>query len=281
MLYLVSLGLSFKDMSVKSLEVLKKCSEVYLENYTSASDFSLKQLEKLIGKKVIVLDREHVETVKPFFNNAKTRNIALLVYGDALSATTHTEILQSAKKKKIKVEVLHGPSILTAIADTGLSLYKFGKTASIPFWLDNFKPESFFDIFDDNQKIQAHTLFLLDLRPEQNSFIQQNSKKNFAVSSPKPLALMTIKQAIETLLKIARKKRSRLFTNSTFCIGCSQLGTDKQIIKSGTAKELMSKRFGTPACLIVPGNLADYEANHLRQFATSKSEIKMKMEALR
>jgi len=246
-------------MSVRSLEVLRKCSEIYLENYTSASNFSLKQLEKLVGKKVRVLDREHVETVKPFFNNAKSRNVALLVYGDALSATTHTEILQTAKKNKIKVEVLHGPSILTAVADTGLSLYKFGKTGSVPFWLENFKPESFFDILDDNQKIQAHTLFLLDLKPEQNQFIHQNSKKNFAVSSPNPLAMMTIKQAIDILLKIARKRKSNLFTANTLCVGCSQLGTEKQIIKSGTAKELMNKRFGTPACLIIPGKLADYE----------------------
>ncbi|MBT3583052.1 diphthine synthase [Candidatus Woesearchaeota archaeon] len=245
MLYLVSLGLSFKDLSVRSLEVLKKCSEVYLENYTSASDFSLKQLEKLIGKKVVVLNRDHVEIVKPFFNNAKTRNIALLVYGDALSATTHTEILQSAKKKKIKVEILHGPSILTAIADTGLSLYKFGKAASVPFWQNNFKPESFFDILEENQKIQAHTLFLLDLRPELNKF-------------------MTVKEAIDVLIKIARKRKSKVFTNSTFCIGCSQLGTSEQIIKSGAAKELMSKRFGTPACLIIPGKLADYEMEALK-----------------
>jgi diphthine synthase len=244
MLYVISLGLSFKDLSIKSLELLKKCSEVYLENYTSASDFSIKQLEKLIGKNIRVLDRDYVEVVKPFFKNAKNRNVALLIYGDALSATTHIEILQSAKKKKIKVEITHSSSILTAVAETGLSLYKFGKTASIPFWQEHFKPESFFDIYSDNQKIQAHTLFLLDLKPELDSF-------------------MNVKQAIETLLIVAKKKKSKLFTEKTFCIGCSQLGTDKQIIKFGTAKQLMSKKFGSPACLIVPSNISDYEMEAL------------------
>ena len=245
MLYLIGLGLSFKDLSVRSLDILNKCSEVYLENYTSASDFSLKQLDGLLKKKVIVLAREAVETDKPFLLSAKRRNVALLIYGDVLSATTHTEILLDAKQRGIETKVLHAPSVLTAIAETGLSLYKFGKTASIPFWEDGFEPESFFDILSQNQRIGAHTLFLLDLRPEQKKF-------------------MKIAEAIQMLLKIARKRKSKLFTQSTHCIGCSNLGTKMQIIKAGTAEQLNKKRFGTPACLIVPAKLAEYELEALK-----------------
>ena len=104
MLYLIGLGLSFKDLSVRSLDILNKCSEVYLENYTSASDFSLKQLDGLLKKKVIVLAREAVETDKPFLLSAKRRNVALLIYGDVLSATTHTEILLDAKQRGIETK---------------------------------------------------------------------------------------------------------------------------------------------------------------------------------
>ncbi len=240
MLYLIGLGLDFKDISVKSLDTLKKCSEVYLENYTSAANFSIKQLEGLLKKKVQILDRDRVEIVKPFLARAKTRNVALLVYGDPLSATTHVEILQQTKKLKIKIEIMHAPSVLPAVARTGLSLYKFGKTASIPFWQKHFRPESFFDILEQNQKIGAHTLFLLDLSPELNKF-------------------MSIKQAIDVLRTIAKKRKSKLFTEKTFCIACSQLGTPQELIKTGTSKQLMTKRFGAPACLIVPGKLADYE----------------------
>jgi diphthine synthase len=238
MLYLIGLGLGFKDLPVRSLENIKKCSEVYLENYTCIPGFDLKPFEKLIGKKVQLLNRTQVEVDKPFFQKAKSKKIALLVNGDVLSATTHTEIIQQAKKQKIPLEIIHGPSVLTAVSDTGLSLYKFGKTASIPFWQDNFKPESFFDLLEQNQKIGAHTLFLLDLNP------------------PK---FMKIQEAIDLLLKVAKKRKSRLFTQKTFCIACSQLGTPKQIIRRGSAKELINKRFGTPACLIVPGKIAEYE----------------------
>ena len=60
MLYLIGLGLSWKDISLKALEVINKCDKVYLETYTSVSNFSAKKLSKLIGKKVIELNRKQV-----------------------------------------------------------------------------------------------------------------------------------------------------------------------------------------------------------------------------
>src|SRR3989344_4603218 len=166
MLYLIGLGLDWKDISLKALEVLNKCDEVYLENYTSLSGFTILQLEKLIGKKVKILDRKKTEEGMPFLKEAHLKDVALLVHGDPLSATTHFEILTEAKKKNLETKIIHAPSIFTAIAETGLSLYRFGKVASIPIPEKNFSPESFFDILKENLVIGAHTLFLLDLKPD-------------------------------------------------------------------------------------------------------------------
>lgn len=227
MLYLIGLGLSWKDLSLKALEVLQKCDKIYLENYTSVSDFSKLQLERLLGKKIEVLNRKQVEEVKPFL---KHDTAALLIYGDPLAATTHIEFLNKAK-------VIHAPSILTAVAETGLQLYKFGKTASIPIPEKNFKPESFYDILEENQKIGAHTLFLLDLRPEEDEFL-------------------SIKQAIGILFNIEKKRKLNLFRANTKCIACARLGQSTQLIKYGTAKRLQKINFGKPPyCLIVPGKL--------------------------
>ncbi|SVC26286.1 uncharacterized protein METZ01_LOCUS279140, partial [marine metagenome] len=122
-MYIVGLGHTLKDLSMNSLEALKESKEVYLESYTSLSNFKIEELENLIGKKVQILNRKGVEEEKLFLKD----NAALLVYGDPLSATTHLEILQEAKNKNIKVEIIHAPSIMTTIAETGLQLYKFGK----------------------------------------------------------------------------------------------------------------------------------------------------------
>lgn len=253
MLYLIGLGLGWKDLSLKALEALSSCDAIFLDGYTSVSEFSVKQLERLIGRKIKVLNREAIEEKFEFLELVK--NTALLVYGDVLAATTHFEILKEARKKKIEVKVIHSSSIFTAIAETGLSLYRFGKVASIPFWEKSFEPESFFDVLEENQSINAHTLFLLDLKPGENRFL-------------------TPKQAIELLLKISKKRvgsnsqeignvENSKFSPETLCIACSRLGMEGQIIKVGKAKEIAE--FGKePWCLIVPAKLNNFEQEALK-----------------
>ena len=241
MFYLIGIGISEKDVSLKALESMKKCDELFLESYTSLSDISISNLEKISGKKIKKLYRSEVEENRRFLDASKSKNIGLLVYGDPLSATTHFEMIDELKQKKIKYEIIHSTSIFTLISETGLFLYKFGKTASIPFWEKNFEPESFFDLFLENQKIGAHTLFLLDLNPKE---------KKFMISS----------EAISVLLKIAKKRKSKLFDENTFCISCSCLGMKNSKLEIGTAKELFKKKFHNPPyCLIVPGKLSDFE----------------------
>ncbi|MGC9058234.1 MAG: diphthine synthase [Candidatus Nanoarchaeia archaeon] len=248
MLYLIGLGLSWKDISMKGLEALNNCEKVYLESYTSTSDFSTLQLQRLIGKPIQPLNRKEVEEEAFFLEEASLKNIALLVYGDPLAATTHQEILALAKKKKISAKVIHAPSIFTAIAETGLSLYKFGKVASIPIPEKGFEPESFFDTLCDNLKIGAHTLFLLDLKPEQGKFL-------------------TIPEAIQLLFKIDEKRKANIFTKERFVIGCARLGFENALIKFGRASELVKVDFGKPPyCLIVPSELSYKEKEFLELF---------------
>ena len=231
MLNIVGLGLSLKDISVSGIEAINKSDEVFIESYTSLSDYTINDLENFLKTEIKVLHRSEVEEEKPFFQ--KDKNITLLIYGDPLSATTHTEILQEAKKQNIKTNIIQAPSIFTAIARTGLQLYKFGKTASITFWSENYKPESFFDLLEQNTSIGAHTLFLLDLNPKENKFL-------------------SIKEALEVLQKIAEKRNFKLGK----AIGCARLGLASEIIKYDTIENLKKHDFGkAPYCLIFPGKL--------------------------
>jgi diphthine synthase len=249
MLYLVGLGLSWKDLSMKALEALNICEEVYLESYTSVADFTPLQLQRLLGKPVHVLDRKQVEEDMIFLGDAEVKNAALLIYGDPLAATTHQEILQLAKKRNIEVKVIHAPSIFTAVAETGLSLYRFGKVASIPIHEKGFEPESFFDVLKGNLSNDAHTLFLLDLKPEQNKFL-------------------TIHEAIKQLLEISkRQKETNTFNEDSLVVGCARLGSETSMIKAGTAKEIMNIDFGKPPfCLIVPAKLNHKEEEYIGNF---------------
>ena len=54
MLYLIGIGLRFKDLSIRALDVIKKSDYIYLDNYTSILTYGLKDLKKLIGKEIIL-----------------------------------------------------------------------------------------------------------------------------------------------------------------------------------------------------------------------------------
>src|SRR3989344_4791719 len=108
MLHLIGIGLNDeKDISVKGLEIVRKADVVYLEEYTSKLQCSVKKLEKFYGKKIILASRDLVEKGKKILDKAKNKKVAFLTIGDVFSATTHIDLFLRAKKRKIKVEVVY------------------------------------------------------------------------------------------------------------------------------------------------------------------------------
>ena len=61
----------------------------------------------------------------------------------------------------IGYQIVHNASIMNAVSCCGLQLYRFGETVSIPFWTDDWKPDSFIDKIEYNLERGLHTLCLL------------------------------------------------------------------------------------------------------------------------
>lgn len=238
-LYLIGIGLADeKNVTVKGLEIVKKCDLVYLENYTSLLQCSLQDLEKFYGKKIILADREMAEQgEEKIIEEAQKKEVAFLVVGDPFSATTHMELFRLAKEKKVPVKVIHNASVLTAVGITGLQLYKFGRAASIPFLEEHPNLETPYNVLKENQKMGLHTLFLLDLKPEQDKF-------------------MTINEALGILEDIESRKKEKIITKDTLVVGCARLGSDDVVIKAGSLEKIKEQDFGkAPHCLIIPGKM--------------------------
>lgn len=238
-LHIIGIGLEDeRDITVKGLEKIKKADKVYLESYTSKLICSKELLEKFYSKKIILANRAMVEgDDNEILKHTKTKEVAFLVVGDPFSATTHTDLFLRAKKEGIAVTITNNASILTAVGITGLQLYKFGKTTSLPYPEENFQPETAYDVIRMNQKNSLHTLVLLDIKPEQEKY-------------------MSIREGIEILWKIEEKRKEKVFTKKTFCVGCARLGAEDYCIKSGSAVDVEKYDFGAPLhCLIVPGSL--------------------------
>jgi len=241
-LYLIGIGLNDeKDITVKGLEAVKKSDEVYLENYTSKLSCSKEKLEEYYGKKIILANREIVEQkFSGMIDEAKDKNISLLIIGDVFSATTHIAIHNEAIEKNIEVKVINNTSILTAVGVVGLELYKYGKTTSIPFNYKNVKTP--LEVIENNQKIGLHTLVLLDLNPQYNKFL-------------------SIREAINYLIENkAIKEKDKI-------VGCAHIGNDDQTIIYSNALELLHKNFGEPPfCIIVPGKLHFIEEETIKKY---------------
>ncbi len=152
MLYLIGLGFNEKDLSLRALEIIKK-SKCFLEDYTSIYPVDKLDFE---FKKVQRPDLE--ENMQSLLDLAKEKDIAILIPGDPLAATTHVELILEAKKQKIPFEIVHNASIFSSIGETGLQLYKFGRTATIPF---TKQLESVKRALEDNKKIRfTHFTFI-------------------------------------------------------------------------------------------------------------------------
>ncbi len=265
-LYFIGLGLyDSKDISLKGLEIIKRSKHIFLENYTCKLNSSIKELEELYGNKIILADRDLVENYPDtdILKPAIDEDVVFLVIGDPMSATTHTDLWLRAKQLSIDVKIIHNASVLTAIGVTGLQLYKFGKTSSIVFPEDNWLPETPYDVVKMNKTNGLHTLLLLDIKVKEPSKEDiRKDKKMFL-----PSRYMTVNEAIGVMLNIENKRKEKIFTEETFCVGCSRLGSNDYIVKSGKAKDLVKEDFGTPLhCLIVPGELHFIEEEALKEY---------------
>lgn len=264
-LYMIGIGLfDEKDITVRGLEAVKKCKYVYLENYTSILSVDVGVLEKFYGKKIILADRDLVEKkADQILENAKSENTAFLIVGDVFGATTHTDIFLRAKEKKIEVHVINNASIMNAIGIVGLELYKYGKTTSLPFFDDNWKPQTAYDVINENHKAGLHTLCLLDIKVAEPK--KEDIKKG--INKPLPPRFMTINQAIKQLLDIESERKEKVFEQNTKLIGCARIGSEKPTIIYGKASDLLKKDFGGPLhSLIIPGKLHFVEEEMLKLY---------------
>jgi len=242
MLYLVGLGLWDEgDISLKGIEACRKSGKVYAELYTSAWGGDLRKLEKVIKKKIKVIRRADLEEKSSsLVRQARTRNIAVLVPGDPLSATTHSGIMDDAMKAKVRVEVIHSSSVFTSVAETGLSLYNFGKTVTVVSPQKRYKPDSFYRTIKENMSRGMHTLALLDIN-------------------------MSVQDGLMVLMDIERRKKLRVMRPSGRIVVASAIGSPKKVIRYGSVVELAEEDFPPPAVIIIPGKLNFFEKEFLEK----------------
>ncbi|KAB0804511.1 hypothetical protein PPYR_01481 [Photinus pyralis] len=267
MFYIIGLGLGdCKDVTVKGLEIIKKCDRIYLEHYTSILTCGISELESFYQKKLLIADRDLVEqSADTILQGADIEDVALLVVGDPYGATTHTDLILRAKEKNIQFQIIHNASILNAVGCCGLQLYSFGETISIPFWTENWKPDSFFNKILSNYQRNLHTLCLLDIKVKEPTLESLTKKKKEYM----PPRFMSVSEATQQILEIINKADSGCdVTGNDMCIGLARVGSESQKIVACSISQMTTVDLGPPLhSLVIPSCvLHPLEEEYINQF---------------
>lgn len=262
----VFVGLGLHDelgISLRGLEEVKDANAVFVELYTSLlPKFSKERFEEISGKKLNFVSRRNLEEEngRVILEAANRGKVVLLVPGDPLVATTHVALRLEAEKRGIKTRIIHGASIISAVVGlSGLHSYKFGKSVTIPF-PEETKPLTPYKVIGQNRRLGLHTLCLLDIKAEDKRYL-------------------SIREALDALLKIEKEQRKGIITLDTLVIGIARAGSDAPTVKASTISELLNYSFGEPPySLIFPGKLHFMEAEALIAFAGAPQKLREAVE---
>ena len=264
-LVFVGLGLFDEmDVSLRGLQELRGADVVFAEFYTSLiTGLSIRKLEELIGREVSVVSRRHLEEEngQMILQKAEKGKTVLLVPGDPLIATTHVDLRIRAEKLGIKTRIIHGASIISAaIGLSGLQNYKFGRSVTVPFPEKSFISETPYQVIKENRKMGLHTLCFLDVKVKEKKY-------------------MTVKDGLQTLLTVEKRKRNEVVTPDTLVVGIARAGSKDSVVKAGYTGEVMKYDFGKPPhTIIFPGKLHFMEAEALITLARAPESIREMIE---
>ncbi len=237
------------DISLRGLKAARNADEVYVEFYTSKPATNADRLSKLLGKEVKILERSDLEEKSiEIVRKAKRVDIALLIPGDPMIATTHAAIRVQAKQNGVETRIIHSSSIISAVCGiTGLHNYRFGRSATVSYphgTVSSFPAET----IKANRKINAHTLLFLDLHPEPMEIGK---------------AISILGESDEDLLHL-------------YAVGVARVGSEDCVVRCDRLESLREFDFGPPmhVLIVLAPKIHITEFEYLKEFADAPSELK-------
>lgn len=253
MLFLVGLGLSEKEIPIGTIEACKNC-ELYIDKFTSAiDDGTIDYITEITGKRITELTRQDMEEdAHEIIQMAVTKDIAILVGGDPLMATTHKILYIEAEKQHVKTQIVHANSIIaTAIGESGLDFYRFGAPCTIPRWGEHYSPISFYEKLETNMLNRNHTILLLDY-------------------DAKSRATLDIKEAINTLENADAHYKKGIINNKTKIIIMHNMSLEDSKVVVTTIEKAKSQNYDGVNIMILPAELTDIEKETIEAITETK-----------
>ena len=243
----------YRSLTVDEIEQLKRCDNIFLELYTSGSMIDdIQRISRELKKNIQQVYREDVEQSDVIIKAAQRSETALLVIGDALTATTHNQIRFELEDLGIPVLIYENASIVTAIMGyLGLHLYNLGPVISLPFVSEKFFPKSPYEKLVRNITNEEHSLILLDLSPS---------------------GYMKPSDAIHILQDMNEKFGKKIDLERTRLCVVNAFGMPEQKIFVGNPVRAEIETFSDkPSAIVFPGRLDSSEQDSLRRLSISSN----------
>jgi len=234
-LRIVGAGPSSEYLSIKAINAIGSADKVYIDTYTSIAPGVDEELVARLNPRaeVVRATRVHLEdNAHMIIEEARNRNIVILVPGDPLTATTHIAILVEARRRGIEAELVPGLSGLQAVIDaTGLQFYRFGKPVTLVYPEPGLRPYSTVETIHENMRRNLHTLVLLDLRLDQGK-------------------AMTIPEAVKLLLdleaELARKGEAEPLIRDALIVAVARAALPGQKCVAGAPGRVAAEQYPPP-----------------------------------
>lgn len=264
-LYIVGGGLSSEYITLRAVKALARAKTIYIDTYTSiAPGLDEEYVSRLAPEaRIVRATRYHLENeAYRIVQEAESSDVALLVPGDPLAATTHVALAVEAKKRGIEVVIVPGVSGLQAVIDTtGLQVYRFGKTVTLVYPEEGVKPYTTLSVIADNRARGLHTLVLLDLRLDQGR-------------------AMTVPEAVRLLLDlesemVAEGMLSSAFLHESMLVGVARAGLPESLCVAGPPEAVAAASYPPPphSLVVTAPSLHPVEEEALEVFCrTNPSE---------
>ncbi len=252
-LIILGLGTSIDYLSLEALDHLSRADIVFLETYTSiAPGISYDRMKKIVLGELRYISRRELEEEagKTILREAEHKYVVLAVAGDPMIATTHVNLIVEAARRKIDYKIVPGLSgIQASISLSGLQVYKFGRTVTLTYPEQHYKPLSTIEAIRENMKRGLHTLVLLDIRFDEGR-------------------AMSIREASKILLKLEKEYCTRNncsnLLDETIGVGIARAGTREATVQADLIRYIGDYNYPPPPhSLIVTGNLHPVELETL------------------
>lgn len=266
---------NIESMTIAAIQAALDCEMLLFESYTalwSESDFE--SLQHLIGEVTTVM-RPQIEEPNWIFEDAKNKRVGILVVGDPLQATTHTDLRLRAIEFGLNCEIVHGISITGLVTGAiGLSNYKFGRQTTLTYPYNGWVATSPLEVIAENMFRGMHTLALLDLDPTGAGEGEQKPMSPKAASESFMLMFKKLNpEDVDCRDIMGESKKSAIIQLKNLkprdipVVLCSDMGTENQAITFTTIGGLEDCVGGRLNCLVFPAKPSEIESQALEMWS--------------